>query len=439
MQRNKLFVTLALLSAAGCSGQTTAENQDVAQARFEILLVPPDAQCAVVTTALRDTPSVSVVNQISLTPGQTAVFTLDNLPVGIVIFNENVFSVACSAVPNASPTWVADPVAATLQPGVPVTVTMNLRRNDQGGSATIQTNFPVSTFAITEVQVAAADALAFAICTGPDGNIWFLDRAMNSVDVLVLGSGITRFPIPTPNSNPASIAAGPDGNVWFVETGADKIGRINPGGAIAEFPIPTQGTFNVLPTFSGITTGHDGNLWFTEELPAAIARITPGGLITEFPLANPDALPSAIAAGPDGNVWFTEASATTPGTGHVSPEGTVVEVTRQSSPPTSIVTGPDGALWFTEPFAGLIGRVAPGSVTAFPVPNAPMAITRGPDGNLWFVEQGANAVGNITPTGVVTEAAVPTPMGLPSAITAGPDGALWFVEAGPGKLGRAVP
>jgi virginiamycin B lyase len=439
MRTNRLLVTLALMSAAGCSGQPR-EDQGVAEARFEIALVPPDAQCAVVTTALRDTPTTSVVSQIGLTAGQTAVFTLDNLPVGIVVFNEDVFSVPCASTAGASPTWVADPVQATLQPGVPLTVTMNLHRNDEGGVATIDTNFPTSTFTITEFQVAAPSALAPAICTGADGNLWFLDVPMNSVGVLTVGGAVTRFAIPTPNSLPASITAGPDGNVWFVEVGANQIGRINPGGSIAEFPIPTQGAFNASPIFTGITAGPDGNVWFTEEVPAQIARVFPGGGIAEFPLANPNALPSAITAGPDGNLWFTEASSTAPGIGRMAPDGTEVEVTRQDSPPTSIVAGPDGELWFTEPFSRHIEHVTvDGSLRVFTIPNGALAITRGADGNLWFVEQIANVVGKITLSGVATEVPVPSPMAFPSAITAGPDGALWFVESGTGKIGRAAP
>ena len=88
----------------------------------------------------------------------------------------------------------------------------------------------------------------------------------------------TLFPL-TAGSSPFALCAGPDGNVWFTEGGTNKIGRITPAGVITEFPVPTAGAN---PQY--ITTGPDGNLWFTENA-ARVGRITPSGTVTEYAVA----------------------------------------------------------------------------------------------------------------------------------------------------------
>ena len=62
---------------------------------------------------------------------------------------------------------------------------------------------------------------------------------------------INEFPTPTPGSSPLSITSGPDGNVWFTEKAVNKIGQITPSGSVTEFPILPV-TSNTNPT--GITT-----------------------------------------------------------------------------------------------------------------------------------------------------------------------------------------
>src|SRR5258707_1434524 len=48
-----------------------------------------------------------------------------------------------------------------------------------------------------------------------------------------------EFPVPTANSQPAGITAGPDGALWFTERAANKIGRITTACVVTkQFPIP---------------------------------------------------------------------------------------------------------------------------------------------------------------------------------------------------------
>src|SRR6185312_9032903 len=70
---------------------------------------------------------------------------------------------------------------------------------------------------------------------------------------------IQEFPIPTADAQPQDLVLGPDGNIWFTERAKNKLGRIsaaNPG-TIDEFP--TTGTAPDI-----ITVGPDGKLWYTE-------------------------------------------------------------------------------------------------------------------------------------------------------------------------------
>ena len=78
----------------------------------------------------------------------------------------------------------------------------------------------------------------------------------------------------TPNSGPNRITEGPDGNLWFTErANPGRIGRITPTGTIDEF---TAGlTPNSAPV--GIAAGPDANLWFTENAnPGRIGKIGAG-------------------------------------------------------------------------------------------------------------------------------------------------------------------
>ncbi|MFY9550232.1 MAG: hypothetical protein WAU32_03710, partial [Thermoanaerobaculia bacterium] len=86
------------------------------------------------------------------------------------------------------------------------------------------------------------------------------------------GQVITEFPVPTASSSPSGIAAGPDGNLWFTEKAGNKIGRITTAGAITEFSIPTASSSPL-----GIAARPDGNLWFTEFGVNQIGRITTAG------------------------------------------------------------------------------------------------------------------------------------------------------------------
>jgi streptogramin lyase len=156
------------------------------------------------------------------------------------------------------------------------------------------------------------------IAQGPDGNLWFtefdgdldgnvlLPGGGNRIGRITPSGSITEFSLAaTPARGPFVITPGPDGNLWFTERAANMLGQITPAGVISEFPVPTPTSFPF-----GITTGHDGNLWFTEAGAFNLGRLSAGGAFAEFPMPHtPPPLgnnPYMITNGPDGNLWITQ-------------------------------------------------------------------------------------------------------------------------------------
>jgi streptogramin lyase len=205
-------------------------------------------------------------------------------------------------------------------------------------------------------------------------------------------------------SQPEDITAGPDGNLWFTEKAAPgRIGRITPAGVISEFSAGL--TIGSQP--ESIVAGPDGNLWFTETAnPGRIGRITPAGVITEFSTGlTANGAPNQIVAGPDGNLWFTELN-NPGGLGRITTSGTVTEFSTGLTPnlqPAGIASAGDGSLWFTESAApGQLGRVTVlGGITEYSTgltaASTPLRSTGGPDGNVWFTENASpGRIGRLT-------------------------------------------
>jgi virginiamycin B lyase len=90
----------------------------------------------------------------------------------------------------------------------------------------------------------------------------------NKIGRITTSGTITDFPLPSPVSGPVGIAAGPDGALWFAERATNKIGRITTTGTITEFPLPTPQSLPLR-----ITAGPNNTLWFTEQI-GQIGRIT---------------------------------------------------------------------------------------------------------------------------------------------------------------------
>jgi virginiamycin B lyase len=279
------------------------------------------------------------------------------------------------------------------------------------------------------------------IAAGPDGNVWFVEAAANSIGRVTPAGVVTHYSANlSGNAGLSGIVLGPDGNLWFTERNQAQIGRITTGAtpAITEYSAGITG--GSAP--EDIAAGADGNLWFTESGADSIGRITTSGTVTEFLLSGSNHSPSEITAGPDGNLWFSEQNAAG-GIGMITTSGAFTSYALTSDVPWGITAGPDGNLWFANSANhGEIDRISTAGTLLTPFTTGlthdgnPLDITTGADGNLYATESaGGGALARITPSGVVTEFTTNLTH-PPTGITAGPDGNIWFTEGGSNKVGR---
>lgn len=288
-----------------------------------------------------------------------------------------------------------------------------------------------------------------AITSGPDGNLWFTQRAANTiVKMTPAGVQTTYSEGITPNSQPTSLATGPDGNVWFAEANAYdpttqmfQIAKITSDGVVTEYPTPVQPPAGL----QGMVSGPDNSIWYVSALGGKIAKVAMDGTVTVFPTGlSPFTFMFSLAVGPDGNLWFSGVSGSTTRFGKMTPTGTVTLYTSGGITSAGIIggitAGPDGNVWFTKPGVGEVSRITTdGQVTNFSsgiTPGAsPVGITTGADGNLWLSEAGTgatptapSAVAWMTTDGDVTEFPVgPYATNDLSGITPGSDGNVWSV------------
>jgi streptogramin lyase len=211
----------------------------------------------------------------------------------------------------------------------------------------------------------------FGIASGRDGALYFTDRS-DHLGRLTPSGVVTMFDT-RHGASPEEIAVGPDGNLWFTEKAG--VGRLTPAGAVTEF---TTG-FATSDQPADIAAGPDGNLWITNQKnPGALARVTPlDGAITPFSAGlTPIGQPAGIAAGADGALWFTDNA--TPALGRVDAQGHITEYGLPAAmQPWRLAAAADGAVWFTDRAAG-VARLGPaadgqgggggGGTTTVPMP-----------------------------------------------------------------------
>ena len=104
----------------------------------------------------------------------------------------------------------------------------NLWFTDNGNNSIgrITTSGVVSAFPIP-----TAPSGVTGITPGPgDGSLWFTEQLGNKIGRITTAGVITEYGIPTAGSEPYAITAGPDGNIWFIESAVDanQIGRLTP-------------------------------------------------------------------------------------------------------------------------------------------------------------------------------------------------------------------
>ena len=262
-----------------------------------------------------------------------------------------------------------------------------------------------------DVPGAGAGSLIATVTAGPAGgnSVWFANVTTQSVGRVTVGAPptITVFPVPQysppANAQPAAIAAGPDGNMWFTDRASAYLGDITPLiGTISQFPIAPSST----RLAQGVVVLPNGELWFVEAGLAKLAMVQISSLqlgsvnpLTEIqpPSAQTNDMRN-IAASPDGNIWFTEPASDKVGRVNVGAVPITIDeftVPTAKALPTAIGVGPDGAMWFAELHSKLLGRI-PFSAPPGTTPQefslgfkAPAGLVTGPDCNLWVTDQTA--------------------------------------------------
>jgi len=127
-------LSLALAACNGGGGGSTSDG-DRGVATIALTQVPTDVTCIRGTVA----GSRTVQRTFNVSPGQSSVLTLTGLPTGDDTFSGEAFNVACAGIgPTTAPTWIGDPVSATVGAGTPVAVNLVLRHN---GQATVSIDF----------------------------------------------------------------------------------------------------------------------------------------------------------------------------------------------------------------------------------------------------------------------------------------------------------
>ncbi len=110
------------------------------------------------------------------------------------------------------------------------------------------------------------------IAVAADNSAWVTSVGLNAVFRVDPGSGaFTRYDIATPNAQPGFITPGPNGDLWFIMRAIDKVGRITTGGRITEFAAKVIG-------LDTLAAGPDGAMWFSSNqdvgrLDARSARV----------------------------------------------------------------------------------------------------------------------------------------------------------------------
>jgi hypothetical protein len=128
-----LAAALAFPVWAGCSAaldEGDAEQLGVAQ--IALTNVPADGSVGCVRVTA--TGDVTEVRAFDVTPGESAVFPLEGLPTGTVLFSGDAFPSICAVVGSGTtPSWVSDDVVATVDTVVPVSITLTMHRNGKAG------------------------------------------------------------------------------------------------------------------------------------------------------------------------------------------------------------------------------------------------------------------------------------------------------------------
>ena len=128
------------------------------------------------------------------------------------------------------------------------------------------------------------------ITGGPDGQLWFTDYGLPSINTMDVSGALTASYLLPVSDTPWGITAGPDGNIWFGDAIEGTGGLAGAVGMVCLVISPPQcpsknfiNRYTLDPNITGaneITPGPDGAMWFTAhttDFTSFIGRMTTDG------------------------------------------------------------------------------------------------------------------------------------------------------------------
>lgn len=248
--------------SAGCGAlpDGASENGDtLGTASIALTQVPSPVQCIRVVA----TGSSTVTTNLTVAVGSSsASLNIGRLPLGPTQFSASAFDLPCSGIGSASPSWIADPVSATLRAGVPTTVALTFRTDN---SVTVNANFVQS----------AVQLMPFRM--GGNGN----GLVMADNTIRLTGFTWTLGATPTfQNPGLTDIQAGASGqkhncfikksDASVVCLGLNEFGQVGPGIAV--------GGYTSTPTAVPLPFGRARQIVAGSDFTCALAEASPSNL-----------------------------------------------------------------------------------------------------------------------------------------------------------------
>lgn len=133
--RKVLLASVMSISFVACNLDHDAQLHS-GRAVARITSVPPNVACVSITVA---GPDNTVIDNFDVVPMQSALLTLNNLPVGDDLFSAAAYDVPCTFIAGAQPSWLSTTVVpSVISAGTITNVSLDL---EPAGGANVGINF----------------------------------------------------------------------------------------------------------------------------------------------------------------------------------------------------------------------------------------------------------------------------------------------------------
>jgi WD40 repeat protein len=325
-KRLRAFAATVSLCAACTAAPDESGSEPVGIAMVSLAEPPADVLCLRITV----TGTKSADRRFTLTEGQNSTFYLQRLPLGMDTFTGFAYSIACSAVSNASgPSWVSSPTPVTISATMTASVRLVLHRNTGGANVAVDFGDDSTIPRVKDLLLGNQDAhtvgrydgstgtfignFAFdlgeplGMAFGADRDLYVSGGSINCVNRYdgTTGDLVASFASGDPLVGPTALVFGPDGNL-YVCTNNNGVLRYD-GASGAYMGVFVASGSGGLSYTTSLTFGPDGNLYVGSWNTASILRYsgTTGAFMDAFVPSGEGGIstPSGISFGPDGNLY----------------------------------------------------------------------------------------------------------------------------------------